>query len=822
MNSIDIRTLILEQVIFYVLCTLVIVLLWQQYHRRFAGLGFWLAGFILQVAGESLLLLGGSAPLWLSVVVSNAFILGGITLLFIGLTFFVEKPSRQYHNAVIFTVVVLVHTYFTYFQPNLAIRKINLSTGLLILSMQIAWLMLRRVQKELRPFTRWTGIVFVGLALVSVVRIVSNVFTPGGNDFLHETGVFDVMLLSIYQTLFFGLTFSLFWMVLGRLSFENQQQQNALQKSEARYRNLVEFSPDAVYVYQEGKFVFVNSAGMELIGAVVPEDLLGKEVLEFVHPDFRERSRERIASVSTHGSTAPLIYTKLLHLDGTAVDVELTTARFEYRGKPSLYTIVRDITARKKAEDVLHLRLKLVDFSMNHTLIELMTYALDEIGEITQSPIGFYHFVEEDQVTLSLQAWSTNTTQVFCHAEGAGLHYHIDKAGVWVDCVHQRRPVIHNDLASLPHLKGVPTGHAPIKRELVVPTMREGKIVSILGVGNKSSNYDEADIELVAYVADVIWDIVAQKRIETQLLEYQQQLEAQNLELMKFSLAIEQSGNSVIVTDAKGLIEYVNPRYEETSGYELAEVLGTPPRILNPQVQDEAFFQKIWDTINHGEIWRGEFHNQRKNGSEYWELITIAPVQDVAGNIKNFISIKEDITARKEMEAELNLLATTDSMTGVFNRHQLTTLAEQELKRAHRYGHTTGIIMLDMDYLKQINDRYGHSAGDLAIKRTAQILKDNLRDTDILGRYGGDEFVIVLPETSSEKALLLAERMLAAVTGPSLRYGNNLFRLSISLGLTCVVPDLDQLVQDFSAVTTLADEALYAAKAAGRNCVRMR
>ena len=822
MNVIDIRTLILEQVIFYVLCTLVIVLLWQQYHRRFSGLGFWLAGFILQIAGESLLLLGGSAPLWLSVVVSNAFILGGITLLFIGLTFFVEKPSRQYHNAVIFTIVVLVHTYFTYFQPNLAIRKINLSTGLLILSMQIAWLMLKRVQKELRPFTRWTGIVFVGFALVSVVRIVSNVFTPGGNDFIHETSVFDAMLLSIYQALFFGLTFSLFWMILGRLSFENQQQQDALQKNEARYRNLVEFSPDAVYVYQEGKFVFVNSAGMELVGAEVPEDLLGKDVLDFVHPDFRERSRERIASVSTHGETAPLIYTKLLHLDGTAVDVDLTTARFEYQGKPSLYTIVRDITARKKAEDVLHLRLKLIDFSVDHTLDELMTYALDEIGEITQSPIGFYHFVEEDQVTLSLQAWSTRTMQVFCQAEGVGLHYSIEKAGVWVDCVYKRKPVIHNDYETLSHRKGLPPGHAPVKRELVVPTMRKGKIVSILGVGNKSSNYDEADIELVAYVADVIWDIVARKRIETQLLEYQQQLEAQNLELMKFSLAIEQSGNSVIVTDAKGLIEYVNPRYEETSGYKLDEVVGTPPRILNPQVLDEAFFQKIWETINDGEIWRGEFHNQRKDGTTYWESITIAPVQDVSGNTKNFISIKEDITARKEMEDELNRLATTDTMTGVFNRHQITSLAEQELKRAHRYGHTTSLIMLDMDYLKQINDRYGHSAGDLAIKRTAQVLKDSLRDTDILGRYGGDEFIIVLPETDGGQALLLAERLRTAVDGQSLRYGNELFKLSISVGLTCVVPDQDGLVQDFSVATTLADEALYTAKAAGRNCVRVK
>ena len=773
-------------------------------------------------AGQLLLMLSESVPLWLSVVVSNALILGGIILLFVGLEFFVERPSQQVHNVVIFWVVVIFLAYFTYIQPNLAIRKINLSAGLLILSVQIAWLMLKRAEAELRPFTRWTGVIFVGFALVSVVRIAANVFAPGGVDFINETNTFDGILLFVYQLLFFGLTFSLFWIIIGRLCCQNQHQQEALQKSETRYRNLVELSPDAIYIYQKGKFVFVNSAGLALLGAESPEDLLGKEVLDFVHPDFRERSRGRISSVIELGNTAPLIYTQLLHLDGTAIHVELTTAQFEYEGKLALYTIVRDITARKRAETVLHLRLELIEFAADHSLNELMTYALDKIGEIAQSPIGFYHFVDEDQINLSLQAWSTSTLQKFCQTERDGLHYGLDKAGVWVDCVHQRRPVIHNDYASLTNRKGLPPGHAPIKRELVVPIMRKGKIVSILGVGNKSSNYNEGDVEVVAYVADVIWNIVARKRNETQLQEYQQKLEVQNLELMKFSLAIEQSGNSIIVTDAKGLIEYVNPRYEETSGYKLTEVIGTPLRILNPQVQDETCYQEVWNTINNGDIWRSEFHNQRKDGSFYWESITIAPVQDSSGDITNFISINEDITARKEMQAELKLLATTDSMTGVFNWHQLTNLADQELKRAYRYKHTTGFIILDLDHLKQINDLYGHIAGDLAIKRTAQILKDNLRDTDILGRYGGDEFIIVLPETNSEQALLLADRLRTAINGQSFQYGKDTFQLSISVGLACVVPDQDKAAPDFSTVFRMADEALYAAKSNGRNCVRVR
>jgi PAS domain S-box-containing protein len=348
-----------------------------------------------------------------------------------------------------------------------------------------------------------------------------------------------------------------------------------------------------------------------------------------------------------------LLEEKYVRLDGAVIDVEATTSRLEYQGRLALQTIVRDITEHRRAEGTVRLRLRLFEFAANHSLDELMQKALDEIGEITNSPIGFYHFVEADQNTLSLQAWSTRTLQEFCKAEGKGLHYSIDEAGVWVDCVHQRKPVIQNDYAALPHRKGMPAGHAEVKRELVVPTMREGRIVSILGVGNKPLDYDEKDVELVAYVADVVWNIIERKRAEAQLRDYQRQLEAQNLELRKLSLAIEQSGSTIVITDTTGAIQYANPRFEETTGYTLNEARGQNPRILKSGEQSADFYRVLWDTITGGQIWRGEFHNKRKDGSLYWESATIAPVHDAAGQITNYIGIKEDVTARKQIEEEL-------------------------------------------------------------------------------------------------------------------------------------------------------------------------
>ena len=175
------------------------------------------------------------------------------------------------------------------------------------------------------------------------------------------------------------------------------------------------------------------------------------------------------------------------------------------------------LVAEKLSQHFLEIRLSLIEYATTHTLDELLTLSLDRVGELVKSPIGFYHFVGSDQKTLLLQQWSTRTLKDFCRAEGKGIHYGVDQAGVWVDCLHQKKAVIHNDYSSLPHKKGMPEGHAKVVRELVVPVFREGKAVAILGVGNKPTDYSQRDVRIVSYFADVTWEIVNQKRIEESL-----------------------------------------------------------------------------------------------------------------------------------------------------------------------------------------------------------------------------------------------------------------------------------------------------------------
>lgn len=186
---------------------------------------------------------------------------------------------------------------------------------------------------------------------------------------------------------------------------------------------------------------------------------------------------------------------------------------------------MQEITSTKRTELVQQALLRLIDFSVSSDINKLLQKFLDEAEILTDSNVGFFHFVENGREEVSLQTWSTNTLNNMCKAEGEGKHYPIEKAGVWVDCVRQKKPVIHNDYQNLSGKKGLPEGHAEVIRELVVPVFRNDDIVAILGVGNKKTYYTEEDVKIIQRLADSAWEIVIRKKAEIALAQSQQNLE---------------------------------------------------------------------------------------------------------------------------------------------------------------------------------------------------------------------------------------------------------------------------------------------------------
>ena len=208
-----------------------------------------------------------------------------------------------------------------------------------------------------------------------------------------------------------------------------------------------------------------------------------------------------------------------------------TSVHYSPAGEGRFFAVFRDVTTRKRSEQMMLARLRLVAVAQDRALNDVLQATVDEAEALTASSIGFCHFVDEDQEHLHLQAWSSNTAQNVCSAEGAGRHYPVSEAGVWVDCLKTKAAVIHNDYASLPHRRGLPAGHAPVVRELVVPVVRGGLIVAILGVGNKLTRYDQGDVEAVEKLADLAWDIAAHKKSDDERRDMERQLlHAQKLE----------------------------------------------------------------------------------------------------------------------------------------------------------------------------------------------------------------------------------------------------------------------------------------------------
>jgi len=255
-----------------------------------------------------------------------------------------------------------------------------------------------------------------------------------------------------------------------------KEAEEALQNSEANYRRLVEFSPEPICVHSEGKFVYVNAAGIKLLGGSGPEELLGKPVTDIVHPDYRGQVQARIRLQEHTDQPSPLIEEKLLKMDGTIIDGEVTGMPIVYHGKPASMVLFRDISARKKNE----------------------------------------------------------------------------------------------------------------------------------------------------------------------------------MELRKLSSAIEQAGESIVITDRNGIIEYINPAFEKITGYSTAEAIGQTPRMLKSGNQDAAFYEKMWKTIADGVAWHGKVIDRRKDGSFFPAMLTISPIMDEHGEITNFVGTHADLTEQENLEQQFH------------------------------------------------------------------------------------------------------------------------------------------------------------------------
>jgi len=291
-------------------------------------------------------------------------------------------------------------------------------------------------------------------------------------------------------------------------------------------------------------------------------------------------------------------------------------------------------------------------------------------------------------------------------------------------------------------------------------------------------------------------------------------LERQQAEAMlqKLYRAVEQSPSMVLITDADGAIEYVNEEFTERTGYSADEVKGLNPRILSSGDSDCQLYEEMWQSISAGNDWHGELLNRTKGGMNYWASLSISPITNELGEITHYVSISEDISKQKETQAQIERLAFYDPLTRLGNRRLFREQLDLELRKVKRHGTHLGMLYLDLDNFKQINDGLGHDVGDQLLKQVGERLRETLRNSDIIARLGGDEFVVLIPEAGRDGLARVANKLIERLVQPYQLLGQSVI-VTASVGVTVAPEDGGDAAQ----LMKNADMAMYRAKQRGRN-----
>jgi PAS domain S-box-containing protein len=428
---------------------------------------------------------------------------------------------------------------------------------------------------------------------------------------------------------------------------------------------------------QDWTMTFVSEGCLALTGHTV-EDFHSTRIVynDLIHPDDQAMVWDSVQRAVATKQHFQLTYRILPRGEAEKWVWERGKGVFDDLGELLfLEGFITDITERKRAEDALltlnsqlsrvesinAARLRLHQYADTHSLDDLLQKTLDEAEALSGSCVGFYHFVDNDQTHLTLQNWSTRTKAEFCTATGKGLHYPISEAGVWVDCVRERRPVIHNDYSSLPDRKGLPEGHAVVVREIAVPVIRGDRIRAILGVGNKPEDYTEQDLDAVSLLANLAWDIAERKRAEEALRDSEERYHLL-FEEMSEGFALHE----IICDDNGQPIDYryldVNPAFERLTGLSREVLIGHNVLSILPQL--EAYWvQSFGQVALTGRSLHLE--NYAEPLGKWYDVIAFSP------RLGQFAVTFSDITERKAADDALreseNLLRESQIIAGLGN-----------------------------------------------------------------------------------------------------------------------------------------------------------
>ncbi len=544
-----------------------------------------------------------------------------------------------------------------------------------------------------------------------------------------------------------------------------------LKRSEEASRALINAPTEsALLIESGGTIVDINEVGARRLGGAV-EDIVGKNVFDLIGPELAESRKDHVASVCKTGK--PVLFEDWG--GGRRMSINLYPVKEPGGSVDRVALFARDVTKAWEAEAALvrsEQRFRDVSIAVGEFLWET---AVD----------GRFKFVTE------------NVDSVLGYSAAELIDIELD--------AHNLHPQLIDETEDFSDWKETLLRTKESFSNLELNTMaKDGRLVWLLVSG--VPYFDENNVFLGYRGAAM--NITDRKATEEALKASEQKLRA----------LTESAYDSTIMVDANGFIAFWNTAAEQLFGYTEEEALGQSVHSLiapeEDRLQAEMGMYQFAITGNGPVIGTSaETIAQHKDGTFFPVERSIAGFQ--IGRDWYAVASIRDITERKASEAKLRELATTDGLTGLYNRRQFMELVEQEFARSVRYEHPLALLMLDIDHFKKINDKFGHDCGDQVLQSFAKTSILALRNTDVLGRLGGEEFGVFLPETNIEDAREVAERLRLSIEHASIETTAGNIKITVSIGVSV----LSDTTSSFQEMIKQADVALYEAKQSGRNCV---
>ena len=588
----------------------------------------------------------------------------------------------------------------------------------------------------------------------------------------------------------------------------------ALQGDKNGFKVIVDNAGDGIVINTapDGKIVYVNKRAAEITGYSI-EELLKTTIKDHASPD-RFTADMEIYTQTLKGIDHPGQFeTAIVHKNGRVIPLEMTATLVDWRGQKAVAVIVRDITERKLAENIIGMeRDKIQKYLDIAGGIFITIDRQQKVSSINKKGCQILGYDNEDDIigknwfeTFIPERISEQLIEVFERL----MQGEIDIAEYF-----------ENPVLTIDGRERIILWHNTVLKD------EKGNIYATLSSGNDITELRQTIDELNRYqenLEEVVRNRTheltnANTRLEQEIAERRNV----DLELKKLLTVIEHSINLIFITDANGTIEYVNPMFEQVTGYSKKEIIGKNPRIFASGDTLKVQYEELWNIILAGKIWSGLFKNKKKNGEYYWVKAIISPVMDEEGNIIHFLGVQEDITEKRVSKERLQYLTHYDGTTGLINRARLIELLDEWISNSQSGDESGVLILIDLDQFKFISDTFGYGMGDEFLRRVARLLQTNLRYLDakyikkstmesVLCRLSGDEFAIFLPAAGRAEGMIVAEQARKAIE--DFYQPDVSCHLTASIGIA-VYPDHAKTTSD---LLTKADISMFRAKELGRN-----